>query len=114
MTRKKNISDMTQTHGKVDDFKPTTLDQIWGDDGFSRYKTLNEDQYREFLSEMSKTDLRAHSHKVGVVPIDNRETLEKKLMAEFLKHINSYKVPNTKKIQADISSEAINILKEGK
>ena len=50
MARKKQISELSQTHGKVEDFKPTTLDQIWGDDGLSKYQTLDEVQYRNFNS----------------------------------------------------------------
>lgn len=114
MPRKKKIAELSQVHGKVEDFKPTTLDQIWGDDGLTKYQTLNEDQYKNFLSDMGKTELHAHCGKVGVVPIDNREMLEKKLVIEFLKHVNSYRVPNNKTISTSLSKDALDVLKEGK
>ena len=114
MARKKQISELSQTHGKVEDFKPTTLDQIWGDDGLSKYQTLDEVQYRNFLSGMNRSDLHAHCSKAGIIPIDNRDLLERKLIGEFQKYVSSYRAPNQKKIESNISKEAIEILKEGK
>ena len=35
---------MQQTHGKVETFQPTTLDQIWGDDGTGKYGMSNVDK----------------------------------------------------------------------
>ena len=42
----KKLESLSQTHGK-EEFKPTTLDQIWGDTGISKYGTLNEDEYEK-------------------------------------------------------------------
>ena len=32
-TNKKPVKKLSQAHGKVEEYQPTTLDQIWGDDG---------------------------------------------------------------------------------
>ena len=36
--KKKSVKNLSQTHGKEEKFEPTTLDQIWGDDGIKDYK----------------------------------------------------------------------------
>jgi hypothetical protein len=43
------------------------------------------------LNEYNKSDLQAHAVKIGLVPIDNRENLIKRLKQEFLKHISQFK-----------------------
>ena len=48
----KKLQSLSQTHGKEEgNFKPTTLDQIWGDDGVSKYGTLNEAEYIKKIDE---------------------------------------------------------------
>ena len=37
MAKKSKLDSLKQTHGKVE--KPLTLNQVWGDDGSSRYGT---------------------------------------------------------------------------
>jgi hypothetical protein len=111
---KKKISELNQTHGKVDGVKPTTLDQIWGDTGLSKYKTLDENEYSRQLSELSKTDLQAHAASLGIIPIDNRETLTSRLIKEFRRHVSAYTVPNQQIKSTKLSLKALNILKEGK
>jgi hypothetical protein len=37
----KSIKNLSQAHGKEEKFEPTTLEQIWGDDGSTTYGTLN-------------------------------------------------------------------------
>ena len=46
--KKKSLSNVNQTHAKVEKkFEPTTLDQIWGDDGTSEYGTLDYENYQQ-------------------------------------------------------------------
>ena len=46
--KKKSLDSINQTHAKVEKkFEPTTLDQIWGDDGASEYGTLDYQSYQE-------------------------------------------------------------------
>jgi len=92
MAKKKlNLNEMSQAHGK-DENKDyvQSLDQLWGDDGLSKYKTLDVSEYTQQLAEMNKTDLQNHAAKLGLVPIDSRELLVKRLVAEFKKHVTKY------------------------
>lgn len=115
MSRKKaNLENMTQTHGKIENIQYKTLDQIWGDNGSGRYQTTDEKEYLNFLSEMNKSDLQAHANKIGLVPIDNRETLTKRLVAEFRKYVSLYKIPKSKDNTVTLNKKAKDILSEGK
>jgi hypothetical protein len=115
MKKNKKLLGLTQVHGKHEtSFKPSTLDQIWGDDGEGKYSTLDELQYKNYLEELNKTDLHRHASKIGIIPIDNRELLEQRLAREFKKHVNSYQAPNVGKKETTISKAAQDILKEGK
>lgn len=116
MARKKKVENLNQIHAKEEKFIPTTLDQIWGDTGLSKYKTLNEDEYKNSLDEMNKTDLHAHACYVGLVPVDNREMLTKRLLTEFRKHAASFRgMPvGNPKVNQKISKEVEQILSEGR
>jgi len=87
--KKSKLDNLNQTHGKLEN-KPITLDQIWGDDGKRKYGTLDADEYNKYLLELNKSDLQAHAVKIGLVPIDDRETLIKRLKSEFRKHVSMY------------------------
>jgi hypothetical protein len=111
--RKNKLAELNQAHGKEEKFEPTTLDQIWGDSGISRYRTLDQKEYENSLSQMTKTDLREHAIAVGIVPIDNREILLKRLIGEFKRHISKFTKPIEDNGQQKISKTALSILKEG-
>ena len=123
----RKTSDLSQTHGKVEDgeekFTPTTLDQIWGDTGDGKYGTLEEAEYISELDEMSLTDMHAHAAEVGIIPIDSRDMLEKRLIREFNKHTNAYRKPaegvagnplSREKEMKNIPDHVWKILKEGR
>ena len=113
--RKRSAKSLSQTHGKEErKTRPTTLDQIWGDTGLSKYGTMDEADYAEKISSMSKSDLQAHASTVGIIPIDNREMLSQRLMREFRKHVASYNTPMEKKKGVTISEAAKAILAEGR
>jgi hypothetical protein len=115
MSRKKvNLENMTQTHGKIENIQYKTLDQIWGDNVNSRYQTINEKEYVNFLNDMNKSDLQSHANKIGLVPIDNRETLTKRLVAEFKKFVSTFNIPNSKNNPVNLDKKAKDILSEGK
>jgi hypothetical protein len=104
-----------ETHGKEEKVVPTTLEQIWGDKGNTRYKTMKEDEYVGMLNQMNKADLQAHASKLGIVPIDNREILVRKLLKEFRLHVSSYRMPAQTSINAPkVSKEVLSILAEGR
>tara|TARA_Y100001973_G_C5199696_1_gene336717 strand:- start:369 stop:776 length:408 start_codon:yes stop_codon:yes gene_type:complete len=108
--------EMNQAHGKVEKFEPTTLDQIWGDTGMTRYGHQNEEKYKQSLKEMTKSDIQAHAHFIGLVPVDNREQLEKRLVSEFRKYISGFVKPSATGNQThpEISEEGLRILREGR
>ena len=113
--KKRSTKSLSQTHGKEEKgTRPTTLDQVWGDTGISKYGTMDESSYAEEISSMSKSDLQAHASTVGIIPIDNREMLSQRLMREFKKHVASYNVPVEKKRGITLSKEAKAILAEGR
>tara|TARA_Y100000310_G_scaffold324188_1_gene385734 strand:- start:475 stop:855 length:381 start_codon:yes stop_codon:yes gene_type:complete len=113
--KKKSIKNLSQTHGKEEKFEPTTLDQIWGDDGLSAYGTMQEEQYEGQIDDMNMSDLQAHASTVGIIPIDNRSTLRERLMREFRKHVNSFKKPvDASSPSGRPGKEAMKILSEGR
>ncbi len=115
MAKKKKLEELSQSHGMEQKFEPSTLEQIWGDEGTNKYGTLDEEVYLEKINEMNKTDLWSHASKLGLVPIDNTNLLKKTLLSEFRKHVNSYKRPT--EIKADevkLTKEVLKILAEGR
>ena len=113
--KKRSTKSLSQTHGKEEKkTRPTTLDQIWGDTGVSKYGTMDESTYAEKISSMSKSDLQAHSSTVGIIPVDNREMLSQRLMREFRKYVASYNTPIEKKRSVALSGAAESILSEGR
>ena len=114
------LENLTQAHGKDEskDYQPTTLDQVWGDTGLWKYNTMDENEYRAELNEMSKSDLFAYASKNGIIPTDNRDLLVNKLTREFRKYVSTYRVPredtdNVKNFN-DLSPEVKKTLREGR
>jgi|TARA_R110002020_G_scaffold67202_1_gene176723 hypothetical protein len=111
----KSIKNLSQTHAKEEEFEATTLEQIWGDDGTSAYGTLNENAYTKQVDDMNMSDLQAHASTVGIIPIDNRNTLRERLLREFRKHVSSYKKPvQESRSAAHVDPKVIKILSEGR
>lgn len=117
-TKVKKVEDMSQTHGKVEKPLYSTLEQIWGDTGLSRYGTFDENEYAEELKSMTKSDIQAHANKIGLIPIDNRTELTKRLLKEFIYHKSRYStIPadiQINNIDVNYSDEVRKILSEGK
>jgi hypothetical protein len=82
-----------QAHGHIETFKPTTLAQILGSTGMNKYGTMDENEYTSSLASMNKADLQTHATKVGLVPIDDRDRLVKRLVHEFRLHVASFNQP---------------------
>jgi hypothetical protein len=115
MAKKKKLEELSQSHGMEQKFIPSTLEQIWGDEGLTKYGTMDEDVYSNKINEMNKTDLWSHASKLGLVPIDNTSLLKRTLLSEFRKHVNGYKrPPETKAAEQNISREVLKILAEGR
>ena len=103
MAKKKlKLDEIHQAHGKDESTDTVqSLDQLWGDDGLSRYKTLNVTEYTEELAGMNKTDLQNHAAKLGLVPVDSREILVKRLVAEFKRHVTRYEKVRKPEVKDD-------------
>ena len=115
MKKSKNkLSQLSQAHGKEEDKECVTLDQVWGDNGLSKYKTLYENEYTSYLSGLNKTDLQAHASKVGLIPVDNRDALTKRMVKEFKKHVALYTAPKSSNSKIKLDKKAADILAEGK
>lgn len=114
MAKKRKIEELSQTHGKLENIQYKTLDQIWGDTGLSRYNTTKLEEYTNFINEMNKSDLQAHANKIGLVPIDNREMLTKRLLAEFKKFTSTFKVPKNIDNSVNLNKQSKDVLSEGK
>ena len=115
ISKRKSVKNLSQTHGKEEKFEPTTLEQIWGDDGSSAYGTLNENAYTKQVDDMNLSDLQTHASTVGIIPIDNRQTLRERLLREFRKHVSSYKKPvHEAESVTRIDPEVMKILSEGR
>ena len=115
--KKENLESLSQTHGKDEETPsvPTTLDQVWGDDGSWKYSTMEAEEYQNELDTMAKSDLQNHAIKIGIIPIDNRPMLTRRLVREFKNHISQYKasaVPLQEKKDKKVSSEIRQILEE--
>ena len=118
----KKLDNLSQAHGKdespentQENFQPTTLEQVWGDDGSWKYDTHDETEYLNSVKEMSKTDVMAHATRIGLIPVDNRELLQQRLVREFRRHNASYEKPTDKlNTITKISAEARKILSEGR
>ena len=114
--RAKKVTDLEQTHGREETPKvvPSTLDQIWGDTGLSKYRTLDAGEYKSYLDSLNKTDLHRHAAEMGIIPVDNKENLYKRLTGEFTKHTATYKMPQIKTRSQPLSQKAKDILAEGR
>lgn len=102
-----------QTHGKVETPKASSLEQIWGDDGSSLYGTLDVVDYKNQLREMTRADIQTHATRLSVVPVENREMLERRLVKEFEKHAASFNRPEPS-APTNLSKESLKILSEGR
>lgn len=114
---KKTVKDLNQTDGMVREAntEPTTMEQVWGDEGSYQYKTLDVKTYASVLSDMSKMDLKHEAVRVGLLPIDNVQQLRSRLIREFEAHVISYNRPKTNsRLNPPANEVARKILSEGK
>ncbi len=119
--KKVTLKDMPQTDGMAIEenpkTEPSTLAQVWGDDGTSVYKTMDIGVYEQVLDNMSKADLKNEATRVGLLPIDNMQQLRARLIREFKVHVSSYKRPESTgnpQNLLNIPDSARKILEEGR
>ena len=115
VSSKKGLKNLSQVHGKEEKFQPTSLAQVWGEDGTSTYGTMNEREYERQVDEMNMSDMQAHASTVGIIPIDNRSTLRDRLLREFRKHVANYRKPMAEDTPPPkVDPKILNILSEGR
>ena len=110
---KSKLDNLKQVDGDAA-FEKTTIDQILGDTGMSKYKTFDLENYKTSLADMNKSDLQTHAAKMGVMPIDDRRRLTDRLIREFQVHVASYQRPKQQVRQIIPSKEALAIMAEGR
>ncbi len=116
MKKGKNLKELVQVDGKLED-KPRTLDQILGYTGLSKYQTMNDEEYQEKISTMNKSDLNKEAINRGLIPVENRGILEKRLMNEFRIHVASFRPIEgikTPKVNKTLNKRALDILNCGR
>ena len=118
-SKKPSMKAMNETHGKKEEPEnkpaPTTLDQIWGDDGVWKYDTLDLSEYKQKVTTMTWTDLRTEASRNGLVPIGDRAELEKKLFYLFEQRVGTFKRGGgSSNSSQEMSDEARRILGEGR
>ena len=52
--------------------------------------------------------------KIGLIPIDNRESLTKRLLVEFRKYVSLFKIPKSKDSIVNLNKKTKDILSEGR
>lgn len=112
------LEKLTQTTGQTAPINkpiPRSLDELFGDTGVSKYKTLDLDKYEASLKEMTKSDLQDHAIKVGLVPVDDYARLKANLVRQFVAHCNNYKqIPPPTNNCKKITPEVKRIMSEGR
>ncbi len=117
--KKSTMKELTQTDGMAKEegqVAHTSLDQVWGDDGVSTYKTMDENVYSDSIDGMAKADLKTEAVRVGLLPIDNTDQLRIRLMRQFRAHVSEFNRPliQPQENPLEMSEEARKILSEGK
>ena len=112
---KKGLKNLSQIHGEEEKFQPTSLDQVWGEDGSSTYGTMNDAEYERQIDEMNMSDMQTHASRVGIIPIDNRSTLRDRLLREIRKHVANYRKPiHHPTPPEEVDAQTLKILSEGR
>jgi len=119
MARKKSkklLEDYMQTHGMEENVPrgPSSLEQVWGNDGTTRYNTLDPDIYSTRLADMTRVDLQREAQKRGIVPIEDGKKLRDRLMKEFRLYVGSLTMPPiSRKEKKEIPADVLKTLREG-
>ncbi|MEK6880997.1 MAG: hypothetical protein AABY22_15370 [Nanoarchaeota archaeon] len=104
-----------QIDGKLETTEPSSLSQLWGETGLEKYKTFNIDEYTTQINGLNKSDLDSHAHGLGLIPVENRQLLVKRLLDAFRQHIGQFRRPksSTKGVKLP-NKKVMDILAEGR
>ena len=90
-----------------------TLFQVLGYTGTDKYGTMDVAEYAAQINAMNKSDLHKHAVEHSLLPIDNRDILEKRLVKEFEKHVASFEDVKETKFEPknkSLNKQALDIL----
>lgn len=106
---------LIETHGKSDG-GPTMLEQVFGGfNEFSKYGTVNENEYDTQLKEMTRADLESHARKMGTIIHEDSVRIKNDLLKEFRNYVAYLRKPTSKSSkQPKISKDIKSILAEGR
>ena len=102
-----------QEDGKKPPTEPTTLEQVWGQDGSEKYGTVDAEEYQKRITAMDKPELHREAIKRGATPIDDTPRLRKRLVRDFKLYIGSFNKPSVSHKQKPMTAAALKILSEG-
>ncbi len=105
-----------QINGKVDDGKPTMLDQLFNNhDDNAKYGTTSEDVYETQLNEMTRSDLEIHARKLRIGLVPETDRLRRNLLNEFRGYVAGLNRPNINLAKTQKPSDQLKkILAEGR
>ena len=92
--RSREIAEGQAKEQAAQTFTPTTLEQVWGQNGTEKYGTLDAEIYENKIKNMDRAEIFYHASQYSIIPTDNLMSLRKKLMVEFNKHVAKFSMPN--------------------
>ncbi|SRR6266498_4232231 len=103
-----------QIDGKLETTESSSLSQLWGDSGVGKYRTLDIEEYETQIKGFNKSDLDEHAHTLGLIPVENRQLLTKRLLDAFKVHVGGYKRPKNPIKSKLPNKKVLGILAEGR
>jgi hypothetical protein len=116
MPKTKKLETLKQTHGKVNNFEVTTLDQIWGSSDNTPFGTTDIAEFEAKLKDMTRSDLENFARQHGSIIVESSERIRNELMKVFRNYVSLLQKPPTRPQTSNTKvSEAVQrILNEGK
>lgn len=113
MSKKKRI----EAHGKLEDVKtqPSTLEQVWGYSGLSRFGVKSEAEYKEKVDDMQRADLERETRRLGQVVVESTTRLRENLLRLFRTEAAALNRPADKpQSRTAPDAAALKVLSEGR
>lgn len=112
MSEKKQIKELKQVDGRKN---YQTMEQVWGETGIGKYKTLDVSEYEDQLNQMNKTDLESHARSLGLISLDDTKRLKHNLIGEFKSYVRIFNpLPTIREANRPITADIKKILDEGR
>lgn len=110
---------MIETHGKVENFQATTLEQVWaGNNELSRYGTIDAAVYEDRLTNMTRSDIEHEARMKGGIIVESTARIKDRLMTDFRAYVSLLRKPVSQAVtmRADTATQnaALKVLSEGR